>query len=148
MENILFNIHFMSSHSRREFISTSGKIALAGASGIFAINNTDAMTAKNMFIHHVYFWLKNPESAEDRQKLIAGLEKLSKVKTIKMFHIGKPADTNRDVIDSSYSISWMLIFEDKASQDSYQVDPIHLNFVEECKHLWSKVVVYDSVDAK
>jgi hypothetical protein len=106
------------------------------------------MTTKNIFIHHVYFWLKNPSSEQDRQLLIEGLGKLSKVKTIKMFHIGKPAGTNRDVIDSSYSISWMLIFESPEDQDSYQVDPIHLKFVEECKHLWQKVVVYDAVDAK
>lgn len=138
----------MSNTSRRDFISTTGKVALAGTTGIFAVNTTSAMTAKNMFIHHVYFWLKNPTSTEDRQKLIAGLEKLSKVKTIKMFHIGQPADTNRDVIDTSYSISWMLIFDDKASEESYQVDPIHLNFVETCKDLWQKVVVYDSVDVK
>lgn len=106
------------------------------------------MTAQNIFIHHVYFWLANPSSQEDFQQLIKGLEKLSSVKTIKMFHIGKPADTSRDVIDSSYSISWMLFFENKADEESYQVDPIHLKFVEECKHLWKKVVVYDSVDAK
>lgn len=137
----------MNDSTRRQFITNAGKMALAGGSGIFAINSTE-MTAKNIFIHHVYFWLKNASSQEDRQKLIEGLEKLSKVKTIKMFHIGKPADTDRDVIDTSYSISWMLIFENKEDQDSYQVDPIHLKFVEECKHLWSKVVVYDSVDAK
>ena len=136
----------MSNNSRRDFISTTGKVALAGSTGIFAINSSSVMTAKNMFIHHVYFWLKNPSSNEDRQKLIEGLEKLSKVKTIKMFHLGKPADTNRDVIDTSYSVSWLLVFDDKASEESYQVDPIHLNFVETCKHLWQKVVVYDSVD--
>lgn len=138
----------MSKSSRRDFLSTAGKMALAGGSGIFAINNISAMTAKNMFIHHVYFWLKNPSSNEDRQKLIDGLEKLIKVKTIKMFHIGKPSDTNRDVIDTSYSISWLLIFENKDAEESYQVDPIHLNFVETCKDLWQKVVVYDSVDVK
>lgn len=138
----------MGNQSRRTFISTSGKVALAGSTGIFAANNSSFMAAKNMFLHHVYFWLKNPSSEDDRQKLIEGLEKLSKVQTIKMFHIGKPADTNRDVIDSSYSISWLLIFDDKAAEESYQVDPIHLNFVETCKHLWDKVVVYDSVDAK
>jgi hypothetical protein len=137
----------MSNQSRRSFISTTGKVALAGSAGIFATNNASTMTAKNMFIHHVYFWLKNPSSEEDRKKLIEGLEKLTKVKTIKTFHIGKPADTNRDVIDRSYSVSWMLIFENKDAEESYQVDPIHLNFVETCKHLWEKVVVYDSVDA-
>src|SRR5829696_2432277 len=115
----------MSKPSRRKFISTAGKLALAGSTGIFVTNNKSVMTAKNMFIHHVYFWLKNPTDNADRQKLIEGLEKLSKVKTIKMFHMGKPADTNRDVIDTSYSISWMLIFDDKDAQESYQIDPIH-----------------------
>ena len=99
-----------------------------------------------MFIHHVYFWMKNPDSTDDRTNLIAGLKKLSKVKTIKSFHIGKAAATNRDVIDTSYSLSWMLIFETASDQDSYQTDPIHLKFVEECSMLWSKVLVYDSTD--
>jgi hypothetical protein len=104
------------------------------------------MTAKNMFIHHVYFWLKDPSNKEDLQKLINGLEKLTAVTTIKLYHIGKPADTDRDVIETSYSVSWLLFFENKDAEESYQLDPIHLNFVEECKHLWKKVVVFDSVD--
>ena len=99
-----------------------------------------------MFIHHVYFWLKKPDSKEDKAKLMEGLRKLSKVKTIKSFHIGQPAATNREVIDRSYSISWCLFFDSAADQDSYQSDPVHLKFVEECSMLWSKVIVYDSVD--
>ena len=99
-----------------------------------------------MFIHHVFFWLKYPDSKEDQARLIEGLKKLSKVDTIKEFYIGVPAATNRDVIDRSYSISWLLFFDDTSAQDSYQTDPIHLKFVEECSSLWDKVVVYDSID--
>lgn len=102
---------------------------------------------KNIFIHHVYFWLKNPDSNEDRNKLFEGLKKLSKVTTIRQFHIGRPAATSRGVIDNSYSFSWFLVFDNPADQDSYQVDPIHLKFVEECSHLWNRVIVYDSIDA-
>ena len=108
----------------------------------------EPLMIENKFIHHVYFWLKNTDSKEDRAKLIEGLKKLSTVKTIKTFHIGQPADTNRDVIDSSYAISWFTIFDNAADQQNYQTDPIHLKFVEECSTLWSKVVVYDTVDAK
>jgi len=99
------------------------------------------------FIHHVYFWLNNPNSEADKQALIEGLKKLSKVSTIKSFYIGTPAGTRRDVIDSSYSISWLLFFDNAADQDSYQTDPIHLDFVKTCKHLWKKVTVYDTVNA-
>ena len=102
---------------------------------------------KGMFIHHVYFWLKNSGNKEDKAKLIEGLKKLSSVKTIKQSYIGQPAATRREVIDSSYDVSWLLFFENPADQDSYQTDPIHLKFVEECSSLWTKVVVYDSIDA-
>jgi len=99
-----------------------------------------------MFVHHVYFWLQRPDRAEDRAALVAGLQKLSKVSTIRQYHIGVPAATDRGVIDNSYSVSWMLIFDTPEDQDSYQVDPIHLQFVKECSSLWSKVVVYDTID--
>jgi hypothetical protein len=105
------------------------------------------MSLSNIFVHHVFFWLKNPGSAADRAALIAGLKKLSKAATIKQFHIGGPAGTNRDVIEASYAVSWLLFFDGPADQESYQTDPIHLQFVKECSPLWSKVVVYDSVDA-
>ena len=104
------------------------------------------MSDKELFIHHVYFWLKNPGSKEDLDKLVAGLRTLSKVSTIQKHYIGKPADTNRDVIDRSYSVSWLLFFKNKEDQDKYQVDPVHLKFVEQCSALWSRVTVYDSVD--
>ena len=68
------------------------------------------------------------------------------VKTIQNFHIGKPADTNREVIETGYAVSWFVQFANGADQASYQTDPIHLKFVEECSHVWSKVIVYDSVD--
>ncbi|MDP4285241.1 MAG: Dabb family protein [Bacteroidota bacterium] len=101
---------------------------------------------KNGFIHHVFFWLRNSDSNEDRNLLIGGLKKLSLAHTIKDYHIGAPADTNREVIDSSYSVSWLLLFQNKEDQDIYQTDPIHLKFIEDCAHLWKKVVVYDTVD--
>jgi Stress responsive A/B Barrel Domain len=138
----------MKNASRRKFLTDSAKAA-AGFGFITLTSNSDfSMTvSKNLFVHHVYFWLNNPDSADDLKKLLEGLQKLSKVKTIKMFHMGKPAGTNRDVIDGSYSVSWLLLFDNRADQDSYQTDPIHLKFVDECKHLWKKVVVYDSIDA-
>lgn len=136
----------MSIRSRRTFLGQAG--ALLAASGLFAsfTNNAMKKREKNIFIHHVYFWLKNPDSAEDRAKLLEGLEKLAEVKSIRSVHIGKPAGTDRDVIDSSYAFSWMTTFKNAADQDSYQVDPIHLDFVKNYSHLWSKVIVYDSVD--
>lgn len=105
------------------------------------------MLTQNLFLHHVYFWLKNPDSPEDYQQLLEGLRSLTPIRSIVSHHIGKPADTSRGVIDTSYSLSWLLLFGSKEDQDQYQTDPIHLKFVENCKHLWNKVVVYDSISA-
>ena len=99
-----------------------------------------------MFIHHVYFWLKNSGSAEDLAQLKTGLQKLTVIETIGMYQIGLPAATNRDVIDRSYAVSWMLMFDNLEDEEIYQHHPLHKKFVEECSHLWSKVIVYDSVD--
>jgi len=99
-----------------------------------------------MFIHHVYFWLKNEGSKEDLDSLIKGLQSLTGIETIGMHHIGVPAATNRDVIERSYSVSWMLVFDNLEDEEVYQNHPVHEKFVENCKHLWSKVVVYDSVE--
>ena len=112
-----------------------------------AFSNFPTTSPSGIFVHHVYFWLKNPGSSEDRAALLGGLQKLSKAGMIKQYHIGLPADTNRDVIETSYAVSWLLLFDTAEDQASYQTDPIHLQFVKECSSLWSKVVVYDSVDA-
>ena len=103
------------------------------------------MFEKNVFIHHVYFWLKEKDNTHHLDQLHAGLAALSALTTIKAFHIGVPADTNRDVIDSSYAISWLLLFNNSDDQLSYQTDPMHLKFIADCAHLWSKVQVYDTV---
>ena len=107
--------------------------------------NYITMELKNTFIHHVYFWLKNPESKEDLQKLVEGLEALASVEEIKMYHIGVPAPTDREVIDNTYSISWLNIFETSEDHDAYQIHPKHLKFISDCSSLWSKVKVYDSL---
>lgn len=105
------------------------------------------MLSQNLFIHHVYFWLHDPGNQEDYRALLQGLQSLTAVSSIASFHIGKPAGTDRGVIDTSYSLSWLLLFNSKENQDQYQTDPVHLKFIENCKHLWAKVVVYDSVGA-
>ena len=130
--------------SRRGFLGT---MAFVTPLASLLKSNTIFAQKKGMFIHHVYFWLKNTGNKEDKVKLIEGLKKLSKVRTIKNFYIGTPAATRREVIDSSYDVSWLLFFDNAADQDSYQTDPVHLKFVEECSSVWQKVVVYDSIDA-
>ena len=97
-----------------------------------------------MFVHHVFFWLNEPDNQEAYNTQAEGLRQLSTISNIKMVHVGKPASTKRDVIDGSYTFSLLTVFDSEADHDSYQEDPIHLKFIADCKPLWKKVLVYDS----
>ncbi|MBC7913973.1 MAG: Dabb family protein [Pyrinomonadaceae bacterium] len=99
-----------------------------------------------MFIHHVFFWLKVDLTQLEKDKFKTGLVSLTQIENIKSSHIGVPASTNRHVIDTSYSYSLLLIFENAQEEEIYQAHPIHLNFVAECASLWDKVAVFDSID--
>lgn len=134
--------------NRRSFI----KKALAGiaAAGLLPLSKKTMAGEINItgaLVHHVFFWLKEPKNEMHKKQLVKALNELLKVKTIKMSHVGFPAGTeSRDVVDHSYSVSYLVMFNNQEDQNSYQVDPIHTKFVEENSHLWEKVVVYDSVD--
>lgn len=135
--------------NRRSFLKklTAG-LAVAGLIPIAKKTTAGEVRIEGALVHHVFFWLKEPGNADHKRQLLEALNDLLEVKTIKVSHIGLPAGTeSRDVVDHSYSVSFMVIFDNQADQDAYQVDPIHLKFVEKNKHLWNKVVVYDSVDA-
>lgn len=99
-----------------------------------------------MFVHHVFFWLKNPTSESDKTALITGLKTMQGIDLLTSTHIGVPAATNRPVIDTSYSISWLTVLESAEDEATYQIHPVHVAFVENCKHLWERVVIYDSID--
>ncbi len=101
---------------------------------------------RNIFVHHVYFWLNEPDNPEARAKFEKGLQELINIGEVQEFHLGKPAPTSRPVIDHSYTYSLLTIFRDKEDHDIYQQHPIHLAFIEQCSSLWNRVLVYDSVD--
>jgi|SRR6186713_258288 len=99
-------------------------------------------------IHHVFFWLKNPQSKADLNALLQGLNTLRQIEVVRDLHIGIPASTaQRGVVDASYSASELMIFDDIEAQNAYQSHPLHQKFIDECSHLWERVVVYDSIDA-
>jgi hypothetical protein len=127
--------------SRRTFIATTSLVTLGASAS--AIN---MKKEKNVLVHHVFFWLKNPESMEDRDKLVKGVKSLSKIETIRMLHVGVPASTEkRDVVDNSYHVSELMFFDNVEDQKTYQDHPIHQKFIQEHSSLWEKVVVYDTV---
>lgn len=97
------------------------------------------------FTHVVFFWLID-DTKEVKQKFEHELRQfIDNVDMILTRHIGTPADTDRDVIDSSWSYSLILSFKSKKEQDLYQEHALHKKFIENASSLWEKVKVYDSV---
>jgi hypothetical protein len=128
--------------ARRAFLATATLGAAAAATA-----SMNSHTPPRL-VHHVLFWLKNPDSKEDLAKLLAGIRGLGRIETVRGIHVGVPAGTEkREVVDNSYSASEILWFDDVEGQNAYQVHPLHKQFVAECSHLWSKVVVYDTISA-
>ena len=97
------------------------------------------------FIHMVLFWLKNPNSTEDRQKFEASIKNFTaNSKYLKTAHVGTPIKATREVVDDSYTYSLLVTFDSEAEHDKYQVEPAHIAFIDECKELWSRVQIFDS----
>jgi hypothetical protein len=108
-------------------------------------NHSIDLNMRKLFVHHVFFWLKKPVTHEIRVRFENALRTLVTVETIVDHHLGIPAATNREVIDSSYSYSLLLTFRNQVDQDIYQTHATHLNFIKECKEMWERVAVYDSI---
>jgi len=98
-----------------------------------------------MLIHSVYFWLKPGLTAAGRANFRAEVGKLAAIRTIERIHIGAPATVpERSVTDRSFDLALTIEFRDAAAHDAYQVDPVHLAFVDGNNSAWARVQVFDS----
>lgn len=143
----------MQPSNRRKFIASVAALAAGSAAAANSFNNPNHqqnMTTQQRppLVHHVFFWLKNPNSKEDRDKLVEGVKTLKNIPTVKELHVGVVASTEkRDVVDNSWAVSELMFFDDLQGQATYQTHPIHLEFIKNYGHLWEKVVVYDVMEA-
>jgi hypothetical protein len=98
-----------------------------------------------MLFHCVYFWLKPELTAAQRADFQKGVESLAGIRAISRVTVGRPAGTEtRSVVEKGFDCALIVEFRDVAAHDAYQVDPLHLLFVEKCKGYWTRVQVFDS----
>lgn len=98
-----------------------------------------------MFVHAVYFWLRDDLTSAEQEHFGAGLRSLRAIDEVKEGYIGVPAPTDRPVIERGYASALVLVFADQRAHDAYQVHPVHDRFREECGNYWTTVRIYDSV---
>lgn len=110
-----------------------------------ALGRTTSENRAEMLVHTVYFWLKPELTAQQRADFRKGVESLAGIKAVSTLYVGTPAKTEkRAIIDDSYSVALTVVCRDVAAHDAYQVDPIHLKFVNDFKTFWNKVQIYDA----
>lgn len=97
-----------------------------------------------MFLHSVYFWLKPELTQEHKDEFWKRIHAMADIPSVKFFFAGTPADTDRPIIDRSYSCKLVVGFDDVAGHDVYQEHPIHDDF-RVLADFWSKIVIYDAV---
>jgi hypothetical protein len=98
-----------------------------------------------MLVHSVYFWLAPGLTPTQRPHFRSEVQKLSAIRSVEKLYVGGPASiAKRDVTDRSFDVALTIVFKDGAAHDAYQVDPIHLAFVERNKASWTRVQVFDS----
>jgi hypothetical protein len=132
---------------RRNFVL---KIASGMAAASFGSDSKKTYANKSIlrkvFVHHVFFWLKEPDNEEVRKQFEKGIQQLIQVPLIQLSHVGVSVESPREVVDDSFTYSYLAFFRNKEDQNSYQTHPIHLQFIEDYQHLWKKVIVYDAMD--
>lgn len=98
-----------------------------------------------MLVHAVYFWLK-PDLTQEQIKTFEKLaEAMGNISCVTHLWVGKPAATDRPVIDRTYSYGLVVALKDMAAHDEYQVHPLHDSFRETCGSFWTQVKIYDQI---
>ena len=99
-----------------------------------------------MLAHNVFFTLAD-NSPASRDKLIAGCKKYLTDHPGTVFFAcgGLAEELNREVNDRDFDVALHIVFADSGSQDHYQDSPRHHEFIADCKQLWKRVRVFDSI---
>ena len=98
-----------------------------------------------MFVHSVYFWLKDDLSAEEKESFLQGVNSLTTIETVRQSHVGVPAPTDRPIIERSYSYALIVAFDGQEGHDQYQIHETHDKFRDNCSAYWKKVLIFDSI---
>ncbi len=97
-----------------------------------------------MFLHTVLFWLRSDLSPAQIADFEAGVRRLMLISTVRFRYLGTPAETDRPVIDRSYSYKLVVGFDDRAGHDVYQDIDVHLDFIKRFVSFWTRVQIYDA----
>lgn len=111
-------------------------------------NNHGIDPGRGHLAHTVYFWFSDnaPEDAAD-QLLDFYRTEVPNVPGIEVLFAGKPRPNDeREVVDSSYDLGVITVYESSDAEQVWQEHPIHDVLKERFLPMLDKVQVYDTVE--
>ena len=113
-------------------------------------NHSNDITPKEkpVFIHSVYFWLKDSVTDAQRKEFMDLLRSFRKIKSVSKVFVASPAGTKRTVVDNTYDVALIVMLKDKAAHDHYQADQIHRDAIKIFEGWIQDIRIYDSVTTR
>jgi len=101
-------------------------------------------------VHHIVVcWLKEPDNAEARQRVIDASYSLSGIPGVIDVRAGTVLPDPRPTVDSSFDVALVITFESESALREYVKHPLHQNAVETTiKPLVARYIAYDFIDGR
>jgi hypothetical protein len=81
--------------------------------------------------HVVVCWLKDPDSAAQRQALLDAATKIRSLPEVADVTVGRHLPTDNPFADNSWDVAFVITFDDEADLHTYEKDPVHLRLKRE-----------------
>ena len=88
-----------------------------------------------------------PLSDDERKLFVEKITGLTRLVSVKHGWFGKPANTDRPIIDRSYDYALVLVLDDEAGHDAFQADPEHHAIRNVVSSMWDRILIYDVEEA-
>lgn len=111
-----------------------------------ALATAGSAGAADAQLSHAVFFELNDASEAAQEKLVAECrEYLTGHDGSVYFSAGtRVTELDREVNDTTFHVSLLIVFENKAAHDAYQTAARHLEFIERNRENWKSVRVFDS----
>ncbi len=97
-----------------------------------------------MLVHSVFFKFKPDVTAEQIEGVAEMARGLGKIETVRQLYIGAPAAVpERPVCRNDYELGITVMFDSVEDHNTYQVHPLHTDYVSTNTPLWERVEVFD-----
>jgi hypothetical protein len=130
---------------RRNFMSNVA-IAGGGLTVLQSCGSGSSVPEIKGIVHYVLFWLREDLTEQEVKDFENFFKELTRIPDIKSLSYGRAAATHpRPVVDNSFTYNLIVVFDSLKEVGVYENHPIHLEAIKNYSHLWTKVVVHDSV---